>query len=99
MYGVIYAHTGDNILADEVFMKLFIRLKQKEILLKIDFALCVCILRYTYYNTREELKRRGISYTERPLMGNFESRNVLLSTRAKAGNGRLAKSEYSEGEK
>lgn len=84
MYGVIQAHTGDRKVAEQIFMKLFIRLKQNEILLKINVTLCVCILRYTYINTREELRRRGINYTESPLMGNsvlgiFFSQNTTIA--------------------
>jgi len=70
MYGIICTHTTDIRLAEEIFIQLFIGLKQEEILLKTDGALCVCILRYTQSNTRQELKRRGINYTQTPMMGN-----------------------------
>lgn len=70
MYGTICTHTIDNNLIDEIFIKLFIRLKQDEILLKIKFALCACLLRYTYLNTKQELKIRGINSTEFPISAN-----------------------------
>ena len=70
MYGTICTHTTDNNLIEEIFIKLFIRLKQEEILLKIKFALCACLLRYTYLNTRQELKIRGINSTESRVRAN-----------------------------
>jgi len=70
MYGVICAHTTDKSQADEILIDLFIRLKNEEILLKINFALCAYIIRYTYTNTRKELKKRGKNYTEIPRLEN-----------------------------
>ncbi len=70
MYGVICGHISDKGVAEEILIKLFINLKHERILLNVDFALCVCILRYTYCNTRKELKRRGIAYSESPVMSN-----------------------------
>ena len=55
-------------LAEEILIVLFIRLKDEQRLIKIDVALCACLLRYTYTNAREELKKRGINYTEIPNM-------------------------------
>ena len=70
IYGIIYTHTDDKGLADEILISLFIRLKEEQMLLKINFVLCVCILSHTYNNTVQELKRRGINCTESPFMGN-----------------------------
>ena len=68
MYGVICTYTTDKVLAEEILIGLFIRLKDEQRLIKIDVALCACLLRYTYTNTREHLKKRGINYTEIPNM-------------------------------
>ena len=70
MYGIIYTHKDDKGLADEILINLFIRLKEEQMLLRINFALCVCIPYHTYSNAEQELKRRGINCTESPFMGN-----------------------------
>lgn len=70
IYGAICTHTADKHLSDEILKIIFIRLKSEEMLQKTDFALCIYILRYTYTSTRAELKRRGINYTENPILGN-----------------------------
>ena len=75
MYGIIFTYTTDKIFSDKIFIDLFIRLKEDEILLKIDYPLCVFILRYTHLNTRKELKNRGIYYTEPPI-----EKNSILQT-------------------
>jgi len=67
MYGIICAHTTNKCLAEEIFLKLFIRLKQEEVLLKFEGLLCVSVLRYTYINARQELKIREIKYTLSPI--------------------------------
>ena len=68
MYGIICTYTADKELAEEILTGLFIRLKDEQRLIKVNVALCACILRYTYTNAREELKKRGINYTEIPNM-------------------------------
>jgi len=70
MYSVIFTHTADKAFAEEILISLFIRLKQEQRLLKIDVALGPCMLRYNYTNTLEELKKRGIKYTEIPNIKN-----------------------------
>jgi len=70
MYGVICVHISDKGVAEEILIKLFTNLKHERILFNVDFALSVCILRYTYCNTWKELKRRGIAYSESPVMSN-----------------------------
>ncbi len=75
MYGIICTYTTDMSLADQILINLFLRLKDEGGLLKMNFTLCVFILRYTYTNTRIELKKRGIYYTESP----FEV-NVVIHT-------------------
>jgi len=70
MYGIICTYTTDKSLADKILIDLFIRLKEEEILPKMNFTLCIFILRYTYTNTRAELKKRGIYYTESPIETN-----------------------------
>jgi len=71
MYGVICTYTTDKRLADKVLIDLFFRLKEDEMLLKGNFTLSVFILRYTHTNTKLELKKRGIYYTESPFEINF----------------------------
>ena len=68
MYGVICTYTADRELAEEILTGLFMGLKEEQRLIKVNVALCACILRYTYTNTRKELKKRGINYTEIPNM-------------------------------
>ena len=70
MYGIIYTHNDDKGLADEILINLFIRLKEEQMLLRINFALCLCIPHHTYSIAEQELKRRGINCTESPFMGN-----------------------------
>ena len=70
MYGVICTQTADKAPAEEILINLFIQLKHEDVLLKVNSVLSVCILRYTHCNTRRELKRRGINYTETLTMGN-----------------------------
>jgi ABC-type antimicrobial peptide transport system permease subunit len=60
MYGMIFTFTEDKLLAEEIFMNAFIDLKQKQILSKIECALCPIILRYTYSCTIIHLKKNGI---------------------------------------
>jgi hypothetical protein len=61
MYGLIFGLTEDKPLAEEIFTKAFLELKQKQILSKIKFALCAIILRYTYSYTTAHLKKLGIT--------------------------------------
>lgn len=70
MYGVICTHTADKSFAEEILISLFIQLKHQQILLKASVALYPTILRYTHANTKKELKKRGINYTESPNMKN-----------------------------
>ena len=73
MYGIICTYTIDKSISDKIFINLFMRLKDEEILLKVNFTLCVFILRYTYTNTRKELKKWGIYYTESP----FDTNSII----------------------
>ncbi len=66
LYGVICAHTADKAVAEQILTSLFIGLKQGQLLLKVNVALCACLLRYAHTNAREEFKKRGINYTEYP---------------------------------
>jgi len=75
MYGVICIYTTDKSLADKIFIDLFIRLKDEEVLQKIHFTLSVFILRYIHTNTRKELKKWGINYTK-PLI---EANSIMHS--------------------
>lgn len=96
MYGIISTHTSDKNLAEKIFIKLFISLKQEGILLKIKFALCACLLRYTYLNTRKELRIRGIISTESRIRENsvlhiFCSQSI--TTKQVAENFKLSEQE------
>ncbi len=82
IYGAICSLISEKNLAEEIFIKLFCRLKEERILLKINFSLCVCLLRYTYYYTRQELKIRGINATESRIGANsvvqsFYSQSII----------------------
>ena len=80
MYGVICTYTTDTKLADQILINLFLRLKDEESLLKMNCTLCVFVLRYTCINTRIELKKRGIYYTESPFEVNFVIHTLFSKT-------------------
>ena len=70
IYGVICSFTSEKNLAEEILIKLFCCLKEEKTILKINFSLCVCLLTFTYYYTRQELKIRGINATESQIGAN-----------------------------
>ncbi len=70
MYGIIYNYTKSKFLAEDILIKLFIKLHEKESTVKINFPLSVYIMRYTHSSTREELKNRDIKYIESPVKEN-----------------------------
>lgn len=80
MYSVICTYTTDMGLADKILINLFLRLKDEKIFLKMNFTLCVFILSYTFTNTRKELKKRGIYYTESPFEVNLIIHTLFSKT-------------------
>jgi len=64
MYGIIYNLTEDRTLAEEIFIETFVQLKEKKILLNINYEIRPCILRYTNTFARHQLKDRGIAFME-----------------------------------
>lgn len=61
MFGLICNLTDDKKLAEEIFTNAFLQLKQRQILLKIKYALYPALLRYTYSFTTNHLKKIGIN--------------------------------------
>lgn len=99
MYGIICAHTSDKGLAEEIFIKLFISLKQEEIPLKFNLALRICLLRYTHLNTTQGLKIRGINSTEPRIRTNsilhtFCSQSI--TTKQVAANFKISEQEVTQ---
>ncbi|MEO6135702.1 MAG: hypothetical protein ABIP35_11150 [Ginsengibacter sp.] len=61
MYGLICDLTEDKLLAEEILIKAFLELKQKQTQLKIEYALLPIILRHTHSYTIKHLKKTGIT--------------------------------------
>lgn len=61
MYGLICNLTDNETVAEEIFVAVFIQLKEKEILSKIKYALCATLLRYTFSYTIKQLNELGIN--------------------------------------
>lgn len=61
MLGSIYKLTNDKILSEEILLKVFLELKQTQILSKIQLALLPVILRFTHLYTLKHLKVIGVS--------------------------------------
>ena len=64
MYGIICGLVNDRAIADDIFKEAFIQLKEKNILNKVTYALCPCLLRYTQKFAKEQLTQRGITVTQ-----------------------------------
>jgi len=96
MYGTISTHTSDKILAEKIFIKFFIGLKQEDILLEINAALCVCLLRNTFLNTTQELEIREINSAKSPIRTNSILHNFFsqsIATKQVAANFKISKQE------
>ena len=63
IYGVIFTHTADKSVAAWIIIQLFVHLNQAKIFLKINFSLCVSMIKYTHIYLRQKLKIRGINFT------------------------------------
>ena len=57
MYSIVWHLTHNNELANKIFTEAFLQLKDKNILRKIEFALCPFLLRYTHNYTSQYLKK------------------------------------------
>ena len=84
MYGIICGLVADRTIADDIFKEAFIQLKEKNILNKVTYALCPCLLRYTHAFAKEQLTLRGITYSkdylkETSLVKIFCSQNLSVS--------------------
>ncbi|MEO5570655.1 MAG: hypothetical protein ABIT08_15570 [Bacteroidia bacterium] len=67
MFGIICTLTDDRTLAEEIFKETFLQLKEKQILSKVTYALCPCLLRHTHIFARQQLKARGIACSNSPV--------------------------------
>ncbi len=67
MYGVICGLTDDRTLTEEIFTEAFLQLKEKQILSKVSYSLCLCLLRHTHVFARQQLKERGITLSKSPM--------------------------------
>ena len=61
MYSIVWHLTHDNEIANKIFTEAFLQLKEKNILIKIQFALCPFLLRYTHNYASLYLKKWGIN--------------------------------------
>ncbi len=61
MYSIVWQFTDSKELANEIFTDAFLQLKEKNILLKMRYALCPFLLRYTYNFASQYFKKCGIS--------------------------------------
>ena len=61
MYSIVWQFTDNKELADEIFTAAFLQLKQKNILIKIPYALHPYLLRYTHNYASQYVTKRGIS--------------------------------------
>lgn len=91
MYGIICGIAPDRTMAEEIFKEAFIQLKEKNILNKVTYALCPCLLRYTHTFTREQLTIRNINFShdylkETSLVKIFCSQNISVSELASKFN-------------
>ena len=68
MYGIIFSLSDDRTLAEDIFKEEFLQLKEKRILSGISHLLCSFLLRYTHTFARQQLKERGIDYSENPIV-------------------------------
>ncbi len=61
MYGLICNLTDDKTLAEEIFVAVFLQLKEKQILSKVKYGLCPTLLRYTFSYTTKQLMECSIN--------------------------------------
>ena len=61
MYSIVWHLTHNNEVANKIFTEAFLQLKEKNILIKIHFALCPFLLRYTHNYASQYLKKSGIN--------------------------------------
>lgn len=61
MYSITLHFTDNKEIANKIFSQAFLQLKEKNMLLKIRYALCSFLLRYTHNYASQYLKRWGIS--------------------------------------
>ena len=61
MYSIVWHLTHNNDVANKIFTEAFLQLKDKNILMKIQFALCPFLLRYMHNYASQYLKKWGIN--------------------------------------
>jgi DNA-directed RNA polymerase specialized sigma24 family protein len=87
MYGAIFQITGDAAMAEEIFKKCFLELKENDDLLKVKTALCPFLLRHAHSATLNYLKNCGLasvvtgqaSFNDDPLIQLLSSENVTIN--------------------
>ena len=61
MFGLIFNLTKDKLMAEDIFIKTFLSLKETLILTKIEFALYSNLLRFTHFYATTYLKDLGLT--------------------------------------
>ena len=61
MYSIVWQFTDSKEIANKIFTQAFLQLKENNILLKMHYALCPFLLRYTHNFASQYFKKCGIS--------------------------------------
>ncbi len=61
IYGIIFNMTGDEAIAGELLTEIFLELKQKKLLARVQTALCHTLVRLTHKLTIKLLNARGLT--------------------------------------
>lgn len=79
MYSIVCQFTDSKELANEIFTDAFLQLREKNILLKIHYALCPFLLRYMHNFTDQHFKKLGISALQNSKVANSQLIHMLCS--------------------
>lgn len=78
MYGIVYNMTGDEAKAAEILTEIFLTLKQKKMLSRVQNALCHSLVRHTHKLTLQHLKKLGLKpISLQTVNGNYPIINEL----------------------
>jgi hypothetical protein len=78
LYGIILNMTGNELIAGDILTELFIELKRKKLLIRVQNALCHSLVRHTHKLTIHYLHIRGlIPISKQSANGDYPSINTL----------------------
>ncbi len=92
MYGIIINIAGDKTHADDILTDIFVELKTKEMLSRIQSALCHTLIRFTYVLTVKYLKEKELKSGQTILENNNSPHIYLLYKQLSTLNESAAKS-------